>query len=149
VPGTSVSTWLETHAGSPHADFSTLMMEAIRASETSVNARSAQRHFPEDILHSHRCESLKSYRVLYSLCSWLRIFYSCLELNPDFSIVYPVVRCSTYWAIPVSERIRKAPTMFNQIRRPHIWYSDSGLPEFEKSALTIVLWSSSSLIWLL
>jgi hypothetical protein len=39
-------------------------MEAIRSSETSVNARSTQRHIPEDnILHSHRCESLKSYIV--------------------------------------------------------------------------------------
>jgi hypothetical protein len=49
------------HSGSPLADFSTLEMEAIRSSETSVNTRSAQRHIPEDdILHSHRCESFKS-----------------------------------------------------------------------------------------
>jgi hypothetical protein len=40
----------------------TLKMEAIRSSETSVNKRPTQRHIPEnDILHSHRCESLKSY----------------------------------------------------------------------------------------
>jgi hypothetical protein len=49
-------------AGSSLADFSTLQMEAIRSSETSVNARSTQRHIPgDDILHSHRCENLKSY----------------------------------------------------------------------------------------
>jgi hypothetical protein len=36
------------HTGSPLADFSTLKMEAIRSSETSVNARSTQRHIPED-----------------------------------------------------------------------------------------------------
>jgi hypothetical protein len=36
------------HAGSPLADTSTLKMEAIRSSETSVNARSTQHHFPED-----------------------------------------------------------------------------------------------------
>jgi hypothetical protein len=56
------------HAGSPLADSSTLKMEAIRSSETSVNARSTQPHIPEDyILHSHRCESLKSYiRVWFS-----------------------------------------------------------------------------------
>jgi hypothetical protein len=36
------------HAGSPLADFSTLKMEAIRSSETSVNAISIQRHIPED-----------------------------------------------------------------------------------------------------
>jgi poly-D-alanine transfer protein DltD len=42
--------------------FSTLKMEAIYSSETSVDARSTQRHIPEDDnLHSHRCESLKSY----------------------------------------------------------------------------------------
>jgi hypothetical protein len=49
------------HADSPFADFSTLKMEAIRFTETSVDARSTQRHIQEDdILHSHRCESLKS-----------------------------------------------------------------------------------------
>jgi hypothetical protein len=35
------------HAGSPLADFSTLKMEAIRSYETSVNARSTQRHIPK------------------------------------------------------------------------------------------------------
>jgi hypothetical protein len=40
------------HAGSPIADFSTLKMEAILSSETSVNARSTQSHIPEgDILY--------------------------------------------------------------------------------------------------
>jgi hypothetical protein len=43
-------------------------MEAIRSSETSVNTRHTQRHIPEDdILHSHRCESLKSYSLIYCL----------------------------------------------------------------------------------
>jgi hypothetical protein len=51
------------HAGAPLADSSTLNMEAICSSETSFNARSTQRHIPEDeILHFHRCESLKSYK---------------------------------------------------------------------------------------
>jgi hypothetical protein len=49
-------------AGSPLADFSTLKMEAIRSSETSVNPGSTQHHIPEyDVLHSRRCENLKSY----------------------------------------------------------------------------------------
>jgi hypothetical protein len=44
------------------ADYSTLKMEAISSSETSVYPCSTQRHIPEDdILHSHSCESLKSY----------------------------------------------------------------------------------------
>jgi hypothetical protein len=51
------------HAGSSLADFSTLKMEAIRSSETSIQSTiSTQRHTPEDgILHSHRRENLKSY----------------------------------------------------------------------------------------
>jgi hypothetical protein len=52
------------HSGSSLVDFYTLKMEAIRSAETSVNTRPTQRHIPEDdILHSHRCESLRSYMV--------------------------------------------------------------------------------------
>jgi hypothetical protein len=48
------------------ANFATLKMEAIRSSETSVNIRPTQRHIPEDdIIHSHRNESLKSYILTY------------------------------------------------------------------------------------
>jgi hypothetical protein len=36
------------HVGSSLADLSTLKMEAIRSSETSVNIRSTRRHIPED-----------------------------------------------------------------------------------------------------
>jgi hypothetical protein len=66
------TSWLSlqppAHAGSPIADFSTLKMEAIRSSETSGDTRSTQRHIPEDdILHSHRCESLKSYKIIFAL----------------------------------------------------------------------------------
>jgi hypothetical protein len=50
------------HAGSSLADFSTLKMEAIRSSETSVHTRTKWCHIPENgILHSHRRENLKSY----------------------------------------------------------------------------------------
>jgi hypothetical protein len=62
---------LKAHAGSTLADFSTLKMEAIRSSETSVNPRSTQRYIPEDnILHSHRCESLRSYIDEYRWLKW-------------------------------------------------------------------------------
>jgi hypothetical protein len=45
------------------AGSSTLKMEAIRPSKTSVHTRSTRRHIPEDgILHSHHCENLKSYK---------------------------------------------------------------------------------------
>jgi hypothetical protein len=52
---------------------STLKMEAIRSSETSVNTTSTRCHIPEDcFLHSHRHENLKSYTVaitVYNLMS--------------------------------------------------------------------------------
>jgi hypothetical protein len=43
---------------------STLMMEAIRSSETLVPTKAIRRHIPEDgIRHSHRREKLKSYKL--------------------------------------------------------------------------------------
>jgi hypothetical protein len=43
----------------------TLMMEAIRSSETSILVRATWRNIPEDdILHSHRRENFKSYIAL-------------------------------------------------------------------------------------
>jgi hypothetical protein len=45
-------------------------MDAIGSSETSVNKRSTQRRIPEnDVLHSHRCESLEFYKILYCFSS--------------------------------------------------------------------------------
>jgi hypothetical protein len=51
--GIGVSRWLQTHAGSSFADFSTLKMEAIRSPETSVHTRSTPRHIPEDGIFTH------------------------------------------------------------------------------------------------
>jgi hypothetical protein len=48
--------------------FVTLMKEAPGSSETSVLKRATGRNNPEDtILHSHRRENLKSYKVLINL----------------------------------------------------------------------------------
>jgi hypothetical protein len=56
-----------SNSGSSLADFSTLKIEAICSSEKSVYTRPTRRHIPEDgILHSRRCEHLKSY-MTYSI----------------------------------------------------------------------------------
>jgi hypothetical protein len=66
--GTSVSRCRlqpPAHAGSSLSDISTLKIEVIRSSETSVHTKSTWGHIPEDcILHSHRRENLKSYKML-------------------------------------------------------------------------------------
>jgi hypothetical protein len=70
---------LHLQAGSSLADFYTLKMESIHFSETSVHTRSTQRHIPQDgILHSYRCESLKSY-VKFSYSDTLRVTKIDLE----------------------------------------------------------------------
>jgi hypothetical protein len=46
--------------------FVSLIMEAVRSSETSVLTRATRRHIPEDcILHSHRRENFKPYMGFY------------------------------------------------------------------------------------
>jgi hypothetical protein len=69
-------------------------MEAIRSSETSVDARSTQRHTPEDdILHSHRCESLKSYMrvfledVMFQLVKKFPVFFVTINAFGESSVV--------------------------------------------------------------
>jgi hypothetical protein len=57
-----------SRADSSLADFSTLKIETIISSETSVHTRSTRRHIPEDcFLHSHPRENLKSYTLDFGL----------------------------------------------------------------------------------
>jgi hypothetical protein len=83
---------LPAHAGSSLEDFSTLKMEAIRSSETSVQSTiSTRRHTPEDgILHSHRRGNLKSY-ILISLD--IREGICWFTLNDKFL-------WTTFWILP-------------------------------------------------
>jgi hypothetical protein len=44
-------------------------MEAICSSETSVETwRTTRRHSPDDTLHNHRCENLKSSNFIFVIC---------------------------------------------------------------------------------
>jgi hypothetical protein len=61
---TDLSLLTPAHAGSSFADFSTLKMEAIHSSETSVHTRSTRRYIPEDdILHS---DAMKTSNLTFS-----------------------------------------------------------------------------------
>jgi hypothetical protein len=85
------------HAGSSLADFSTLKMETIRSSETSVHTRSTRRHIPEDgILHSHRCENLESYLrkiVVKNFVTYTRIILLSLSSSMGWELGHLLAHC--------------------------------------------------------
>jgi hypothetical protein len=87
---------------------STLKMEAIRSSETlGATQWTTRRHIPEDdTLHNHRCENLKSYKLIQSASSHLNyltsililFFRLCLDLTSDrFFFRFPI---KTFYALP-------------------------------------------------
>jgi hypothetical protein len=72
------------HAAFSLVDFATLKMEAIRSFETSVHTRSTRHYIPEDgILHSHRCETLKSYidKVAFQLPGNYELYFTYTNRN--------------------------------------------------------------------
>jgi hypothetical protein len=67
---------------------STLKMEAICSSETSVDTLRTTRHIPEDdTLHNRRCENLKS--------------YICLELHENY-VVYDKINTDANIALSIT-----------------------------------------------
>jgi hypothetical protein len=94
------------HTGFSFTNFSTLKMEAILSSETSVHTRSTRRHIPEDgILHSHRRENLKSYdcrtihNAILELCAILFFWTPCASLLTQKKIILisKVAHCQKYF----------------------------------------------------
>jgi hypothetical protein len=67
----------------PSVIFSTMKIQVIRSSETSVNPGSTQRHIPEDdILHSHHYENLKWYKQTQDYFNILTTYIH--SMNKDF-----------------------------------------------------------------
>jgi hypothetical protein len=68
---------------------STLKMEAICSSETSVSTeQTARRHISEDdTLHNHRCENLKTYKEIPCLYRNPEVYYRANDILPLFPIL--------------------------------------------------------------
>jgi hypothetical protein len=75
-------------ANVPSSPFVTLMMEALRSSETSVLIRATRRNIPEDgILHSHRRETPnRTLRVLPEILC--RVFRNDGTIIPTAVILF-------------------------------------------------------------
>jgi hypothetical protein len=75
------------------AYLSTLKMNAICSSETSVGTqRTTRRYIPEDgTLHNHRCENLKSYYI--SLEHYKVLNFSCSLFMPSFNKMNDISIC--------------------------------------------------------
>jgi hypothetical protein len=105
-------------------------MEAIRSSEVSIHIRSTRRHIPEaGILHSHRRENVKSYKLYFAfadmhiiflrlfICVYNKhlqlIFSSCRDICQSYFLTEPLHTACYTTDIYVSSNIR---TCFGVVR---------------------------------
>jgi hypothetical protein len=100
-----------THASSSIAHFSTLKMEAIRSSETSVHTWSIRRHIPEDGTLQECCSS-QSYKIRCSLklqATRLRIWLQRLR-----------IRCYNVYTVCLNNILYV--NLLSYMYVAHIWY---------------------------
>jgi hypothetical protein len=73
----------------------------VSFSETSVLKTATRCNFPEEpILHSHRCENLKSYMEYKLLYEDLKYLFSFGKFQ---FLKTPVTRCSVFWGMMQSK----------------------------------------------
>jgi hypothetical protein len=102
--------------GSSFVDFSTLKMESIRSSETSVHTRATRRHIPEDdILHSHRRENIRSYMFNF-LC--IRVYCEVRNLVRP-SGIFENENKSKYYSKEIKSRLNSGNVCCCLIPIPH------------------------------
>jgi hypothetical protein len=70
-------------------------MESICSSETSVDSqRTTQRYVPEgSALHNHRCENLKSYKLIVSLVFCIYLRYRLTSTFIELSSLPTILAC--------------------------------------------------------
>jgi hypothetical protein len=84
--------------------FSTLKMEAICSSKTSVDTKWTTQHYiPEDgTLHNYHCENLKSFIYLYNHEQW-SLTTDCSFIHSVCSFEFLLIMSITYQWIPAHE----------------------------------------------